>query len=80
MKFEVIFDLETKNLFKDVCSNDPADLGVSIVSLYSREVDDTNKEVSGKLSSYWEKEFLLFWTQQICRSDIVSNFIVSPTV
>ena len=58
---EVFFDLETKNLFKDVNSNNPADLGVSIVSTYSREVNDQGKEINGQMSSYWENDFDKLW-------------------
>lgn len=54
--FEVIFDVETKKFFNDTGTNDPADLGVSIVSLYTREV---GKE--GKMMSFWEEQFDDMW-------------------
>ncbi len=62
MHSEVIFDVETKKLFGDVAANDPALLGVSIVSLYSRQIDDNLNEVGGKLQSFWEKDFDKMWS------------------
>ena len=58
---EVFFDLETKKLFSDINDNDPGKLGVSIVGIYEREIDKNLKEISGKLSSYWEKDFKKMW-------------------
>ncbi|MEK7550172.1 MAG: ribonuclease H-like domain-containing protein [Patescibacteria group bacterium] len=46
-KIEVVFDCETKKFFDEIAGSDPADLGVSIVSLY----------VEGKMMSFWEKDF-----------------------
>ncbi len=59
--FEVIFDLETKKFFDETGTSDPADLGVSIVSLYAREVDGQLKELKGELQSFWEKDFENMW-------------------
>ncbi|OGG06158.1 hypothetical protein A2872_04280 [Candidatus Gottesmanbacteria bacterium RIFCSPHIGHO2_01_FULL_42_12] len=59
--FEVIFDCETKKFFDDTGTTDPADLGVSIVSLYTRELDQTFTEVSGTMMSFWEGEFDKMW-------------------
>ena len=70
MKTEVFFDVETKKLFGDVAENDPALLGVSIVSVYSREIDENLQEsvgrkilseVEGKMQSFWENEFDKMW-------------------
>ena len=58
---EVIFDLETKKLFNEIASDDPKDLGVSIVSLYSRKIDENYLEIEGKLQSFWEKDFKKMW-------------------
>ena len=58
---EVIFDCETKKLFNEIGSNDPADLGVSIVSLYVRTVDDDQREISGNMYSFWEPDFPSMW-------------------
>ncbi len=58
---EVIFDCETKKLFSDISSTDPADLGVSLVSLYVRTVDETQRELTGKLLSFWDNEIPIMW-------------------
>lgn len=58
---EVIFDLETKKLFSDINGNDPADLGVSIVSVYSRTLDEDLNEIEGKMESFWEHDFDKMW-------------------
>lgn len=58
---EVIFDVETKKLFSDVEREDPALLGVSIVSLYERTLDPQMNEVSGSIKSFWEKDFDKMW-------------------
>lgn len=55
--FEVIFDTETKKFFDEVPGNDPAKLGVSITSVYSRTLDENFKEVTGAMQSFWEKDF-----------------------
>lgn len=59
--FEVFFDCETKKFFDDVESFDPAKLGVSVVSVYSRTLNDDFKEVKGKMESYWEAGFPKMW-------------------
>jgi DEAD/DEAH box helicase domain-containing protein len=61
MFFEVIFDVETKKLFRDTISGDPAELGVSIVSVYHRTLDDNFHEVNGVMESFWEKDFPRMW-------------------
>ncbi len=58
---EVIFDVETKKLFHEVEGRDISKLGVSIVSVYKREVDSEGKEISGEMVSYWEKDFAQLW-------------------
>lgn len=58
---EVIFDLETKSFFDDTGTFDPAALGVSIVSVYSRTLDANFKEIEGKMESFWEKDFERMW-------------------
>lgn len=61
MKNEVIFDVETKKLFSDIEGNDPGDLGVSVVSLYDRKIDDNLNETEGQIHSFWEKDFEKMW-------------------
>lgn len=58
---EVIFDLETKKLFGDIQGDNPADLGVSIVSLYQREIDENYTEIKGGILSFWEDDFDKMW-------------------
>jgi DEAD/DEAH box helicase domain-containing protein len=59
--FEVVFDVETKKFFDETGTSDPADLGVSIVSLYRREMDENMHEIRGEMISYWEKDFDQMW-------------------
>lgn len=58
---EVIFDCETKKLFSEIGSNDPGDLGVSLVSVYVRTVDETQREISGRMLSFWDHEIPDMW-------------------
>lgn len=58
---EVFFDVETKKLFHEVEGRDTSKLGVSIVSVYNREVDASGKEIHGEMKSYWEKDFPQLW-------------------
>lgn len=58
---EIIFDVETKKLFSDVPSDDPGLLGVSIVSVYKRILDDQYREIEGEMCSFWEKDFDRMW-------------------
>lgn len=58
---EVIFDLETKKIFSDVGKKDPSKLGISIVSLYKRVLDENLNEVHGKILSFWENEIDNMW-------------------
>ncbi len=55
--FEVIFDTETKKFFDETVGYDPAKLGVSITSVYSRILDENFNEKEGKMQSFWEPEF-----------------------
>jgi hypothetical protein len=61
MIFEVIFDCETKKLFRDTETGDPKELGVSIVSVYSRSLDESMHEIEGNMHSFWEKDFPSMW-------------------
>ena len=60
-KKEIIFDVETKNLFPPDRQPDPAALGVSIVSVYQRTVDKDGNEIEGQIKSFWEKDFDALW-------------------
>ncbi len=61
MVTEVIFYVDTKKLFSDVTSDDPGLLGVSIVSVYKRVLNDLYEEISGEIQSFWEKDFERLW-------------------
>lgn len=61
MKREVIFDVETKKLFSDIEGFDPGNLGVSVVSLYSRMLSDNLTETEGSIQSFWEADFDKMW-------------------
>lgn len=58
---EVFFDVETKKIFADIPDFDPAKLGVSIVSVYRRTVDENQNEIEGKMESFWEEDFDRMW-------------------
>ncbi|OHA16781.1 MAG: hypothetical protein A3C79_00420 [Candidatus Taylorbacteria bacterium RIFCSPHIGHO2_02_FULL_45_28] len=49
----ITFDCETKNMFQDINSNDPADLDISVVCIHD---SDTNE-----FSSYLETDFGKLW-------------------
>lgn len=61
MVTEIIFDVETKKLFSDISSDDPGLLGVSIVSIYKRVLDDEQREQEGEMQSFWEQDFDRMW-------------------
>lgn len=50
---KVVFDIETKNIFSDVGSNNPALLSISMVGIYDWQTDS--------LGSYLESELSLLW-------------------
>lgn len=58
---EVIFDLETKKLFSDIEGTNPADLEVSVVSLYQRQLNNKLEEIEGDIKSFWEEDFSKMW-------------------
>jgi len=58
---EVFFDVETKKIFSDIPDFDPAKLGVSIVAVYKRTVDEKQNEITGTMQSFWEEDFDKMW-------------------
>jgi DEAD/DEAH box helicase domain-containing protein len=56
MVIEVFFDVETQKLFSDIISEDPADLEISVVSVYRRTIDDNGKELSGEMKTFWHPD------------------------
>ena len=55
VKTEVFWDVETKSFFDEAGSWDPADLGVSLVSVYRRGSG------GDQMRSFWEKDFDELW-------------------
>jgi DEAD/DEAH box helicase domain-containing protein len=49
----VVFDIETKNIFEEVGSSDPADLDISVISVYESN--------TGKMHSFLQEEFDQMW-------------------
>lgn len=58
---EVFFDVETKTFFDESGASKPEELGVSIVSLYRRTLNENLQEIEGKMYSFWEREFEKMW-------------------
>ncbi len=61
MVSEVFFDIETKKIFDDIEGYNPADLGISIVSVYKRKLDENFNEIEGKIESFFEADFGKMW-------------------
>jgi DEAD/DEAH box helicase domain-containing protein len=61
MVSEVFFDIETKKIFDDIEGYNPADLGISIVSVYKRKLDENFNEIEGKIESFFEQDFAKMW-------------------
>lgn len=61
MYTEVIFDLETQKFFDEIEGSDPADLGVSILSMYVRTLDENFKEIKGEMLSFFEPDLMKSW-------------------
>lgn len=53
----ITFDLETKNIFQDVGSNDPSDLDISVVCIHDSDKGDGPESYS----SYFEADFPKLW-------------------
>jgi DEAD/DEAH box helicase domain-containing protein len=70
---EVILDVETKNLFRDIESEDPGKLGISIVSLYERTINQSLLEIHGSIQSFWENELERMWNILV-RADRIIGF------
>lgn len=58
---EIFFDVETKKIFEEVKDRDPNLLGVSIISVFRREINNGGKEVIGSIQSFWEHELKNAW-------------------
>jgi DEAD/DEAH box helicase domain-containing protein len=58
---ELFFDIETKKLFNEIATDNPADLGISVVSVYRRKLSDEMVESDGEIMSFWEDDFPSMW-------------------
>jgi len=50
---KITFDIETRNVFADVESNNPADLDLSVVSIYDSETDQYISYLQEELGHLW---------------------------
>lgn len=62
---KIVFDVETKNIFQEVGSNDPADLDISVVCAYDSATD--------AYTSYLQEDFKKLWPL-FEHADIVIGF------
>ena len=49
----ITFDIETKNLFQDVGSNDPTDLDISVVCIHDSETDQYTSHLEADFGKLW---------------------------
>lgn len=61
MLTQAFFDVETQKLFSETGSYDPSALGISIVSVYIRTVDENQQEQTAAMYSFWEEELPDMW-------------------
>ncbi len=73
MHNEVIFDLETQKFFDEIEGSDPADLGVSILSMYVRTIDENFNEIKGEMISFFEDDLSKAW-ELFKKSDRIIGF------
>jgi len=50
---KVVFDIETKNFFQDVGSNDPAKLDLALIAIYDSETDSYTSYLEDELNKLW---------------------------
>jgi DEAD/DEAH box helicase domain-containing protein len=50
---KIVFDIETRNIFQDVGSNNPADLDISVVGVYDSETDAYTTYELEELPKLW---------------------------
>ncbi len=61
MYTEIIFDLETQKFFDEIEGFDPSLLGVSILSMYVRTLDENFNEIEGEMVSFFEEDLGKSW-------------------
>lgn len=50
---KIVFDIETRNIFSDVESSNPADLDISVVGIYDSETDQYSTYLMEELNQLW---------------------------
>jgi hypothetical protein len=50
---KVVFDIETRNIFSEVGSSDPAALDISVVGIYDSETDSYSSYLQEELNKLW---------------------------
>lgn len=55
MKKKIVFDIETKNTFYDIESNNPADLDISLVGIYDFSDNSYHSYLEDELGELWSK-------------------------
>lgn len=50
---KIVFDIETRNIFQEVGSNDPVDLDISVVGIYDYSTDTYSSYVQEELKNLW---------------------------
>ena len=55
MTKKIVFDIETKNTFYDIESNDPADLDISLVGIYDFSDNSYHSYLEDELGKLWSK-------------------------
>lgn len=50
---KVVFDIETKDIFQEIGSNNPADLSISLVGIYDSETDSFKTFLEEELPQLW---------------------------
>lgn len=55
MKNKIVFDIETKNTFREVGSNDPADLDISLVGIFDTADNSYQSYLEDELGELWKR-------------------------
>lgn len=50
---KIVFDIETKNLFEEIGSNNPVDLDISVVAIYNYTTDTYQSFTEDEFSKLW---------------------------
>lgn len=51
---KIVFDIETRNIFQDVGTNNPADLDISVVCIYDSKTDSFSSYLVEQLPNLWK--------------------------